>query len=56
MFAQNLEYINYNPVTAGYRIYPEEYKYSFPKVSGQAAKFYEFGIDEFEILTHYSGN
>ena len=49
VFAQKLEYIHYNPVTAGYCTYPEEYKYS-------SAKFYELGIDEFGILTHYSGN
>ena len=49
VFAQKLSYIHYNPVTAGYCTYPEEYKYS-------SAKFYELGIDEFGILTHYSGN
>jgi putative transposase len=49
VFAQKLTYIHYNPVRAGYCTYPEEYKYS-------SARFYELGIDEFGILTHYSGN
>jgi REP element-mobilizing transposase RayT len=49
VFAQKLEYIHYNPVLAGYCTYPEEYKYS-------SAKFYELGIDDFGILTHFSGN
>jgi putative transposase len=48
-FTQKLEYIHYNPVAAGYCKYPEEYKYS-------SAKFYELGIDQFGILSHYTGN
>ncbi len=48
-FLQKLEYIHKNPVTAGLVNYAEEYKYSSPK-------FYMMGIDEFNIITHYSGN
>jgi REP-associated tyrosine transposase len=46
VFIQKMEYIHYNPVTAGLCIYPADYKYS-------SAKFYESGKDEFEILTHW---
>ena len=49
MFIQKLEYIHYNPVTAGLCKVPEEYYYS-------SAKFYFDGTDNFEMLTHYSGN
>ncbi len=49
MFIQKLEYIHYNPVTAGLCSVPEEYYYS-------SAKFYFDGTDSFRILTHYSGN
>ncbi len=49
MFIQKLEYIHYNPVTAGLCSVPEEYYYS-------SAKFYFDGTDNFGILTHYSGN
>ena len=49
VFDQKLEYIHYNPVKAGLCIYPEEYHYS-------SAKFYHTGIDDFKMLTHYSGN
>jgi putative transposase len=47
VFRQKIEYIHYNPVKAGLCKLPEEYKYS-------SAKFYETGIDEFKILTHYN--
>ena len=48
-FMQKLEYIHNNAVVAGLVSYAEEYKYS-------SAKFYSSGIDEFNMLTHYSGN
>ena len=46
VYIQKMEYIHYNPVTAGICSYPEQYKYS-------SAKFYETGEDEFGILTHW---
>lgn len=46
VFIQKMEYIHYNPVTAGICTYPEQYKYL-------SAKFYETGEDEFGILTHW---
>jgi len=49
VFMQKLEYIHYNPVRAGLCINPEDYLYS-------SAKFYYGGIDDFGILTHFSGN
>ena len=45
VFMQKLEYIHLNPVNAGLCKFPEEYFYS-------SARFYQTGIDEFEILTH----
>lgn len=48
-FLQKLEYIHENPVTAGLVNFAEEYKYS-------SAKFYNDGTDEFDMITHYSGN
>ncbi len=48
-FMQKLEYIHQNPVAAGLVNLAEEYHYS-------SAKFYEHGIDDFNILTHFSGN
>ena len=48
VFLQKLEYIHQNPVAAGLVSLPEKY-YS-------SAKFYEFGIDDFNIITHCSGN
>lgn len=48
-FMQKLEYIHNNPVAAGLVSFAEEYKYS-------SAKFYFSGVDEFSIVTHYSGN
>jgi putative transposase len=41
-----VSYIHDNPVNAGLRKLPEEYYYS-------SAKFYETGIDNFGILTHW---
>ncbi|MEO6454465.1 MAG: transposase, partial [Ginsengibacter sp.] len=49
MFIQKLEYIHYNPVTAGLCKVPEEYHYS-------SAKFYFDGTDNFKMVKHYSGN
>ena len=46
---QKLEYIHNNAVAAGLVNFAEEYKYS-------SAKFYLLGINEFNIVTHYSGN
>ena len=48
-FLQKLEYIHQNPVAAGLVKFAEEYKYS-------SAKFYLKGRDEFNMITHYSGN
>jgi putative transposase len=49
VFVQKLDYIHYNPLQDKWRLaeYPEDYKYS-------SAKFYETGIDDFGLLTHYS--
>ena len=45
---QKLDYIHNNPVQEKWQLvkYPEDYKYS-------SARFYETGIDEFGLLTHY---
>lgn len=48
MFIQKLNYIHQNPVVAGLCLQPEEYHYS-------SAKYYEDGIDDFEMLTHWRG-
>jgi REP element-mobilizing transposase RayT len=48
VFFQKLEYIHNNAVKAGLCSFQEEYKYS-------SAMFYETGIDQFNILTHYLG-
>jgi hypothetical protein len=48
MFLQKINYIHNNPVTAGLCRLPEEYHYS-------SARFYELGIDDFNLLTHYNG-
>ena len=48
VFIQKLIYIHNNPIKDPWNLvqYPEEYKYS-------SAKFYESGIDNFNLLTHY---
>ncbi len=46
VFIQKLDYIHGNPVKAGLCVLPEEYYYS-------SAKFYECGVDDFGMLTHY---
>ncbi len=50
VFLQKLNYIHNNPVQPKWRLsdLPENYRFS-------SAKFYETGVDEFEILTHYRG-
>ncbi|MFD2145533.1 transposase [Mucilaginibacter antarcticus] len=49
VFEQKLNYIHKNPVHEKWQlaIHPEDYKYS-------SAKFYETGVDDFGILTHYA--
>ena len=49
VFLQKFEYIHNNPVAAGLVIFAEDYKYS-------SAKFYHTGLDEFNMITHYTGN
>ncbi len=46
VFQQKLDYINWNPVKAGFCKLPEEYKYS-------SALFYHTGIDNWGFLTHH---
>jgi putative transposase len=48
VFIQKLGYIHWNPVKAGLCNLPEEYYHS-------SAKFYEYGVDDFGMLTHYKG-
>jgi len=48
VFVQKLNYIHTNPIKAGLCRLPEEYHYS-------SAKFYELGIDYFNLLIHYNG-
>ena len=48
-FMQKLDCIHNNAVAAGLVSFAEEYRYS-------SAKFYFSGIDDFSIVTHYSGN
>ena len=49
VFEQKLNYIHYNPVSAGMSANPGDYYYS-------SARFYYDGADNFGMLTHYSGN
>jgi putative transposase len=48
VFLQKINYMHNNPITAGLCRLPKEYHYS-------SAKFYELGIDDFKLLTHYNG-
>ena len=50
VFMQKLDYIHSNPLQDKWQLvkYPEDYKYS-------SARFYETGMDEFGLLTHYNG-
>ena len=45
---QRLDYIHYNPVQPHWNLstVPEDYRFS-------SAAFYEAGVDEFGILSHY---
>ncbi len=45
-FIQKMSYIHFNPVKAKMCSFPEEYHYS-------SAKFYERGIDDFNLLKSY---
>ena len=49
VFMQKLNYIHYNPVKAGLCANPEDYYFS-------SARFYFDGRDDFNMLTHFSGN
>lgn len=46
VFMQKLEYVHWNPVKTCICKLPEDYKYS-------SALFYETGIDNWGVLTHY---
>jgi REP element-mobilizing transposase RayT len=50
VFMQKLYYIHNNPVQAQWKLcnFPEEYKYS-------SFRFYEWGDNKFEFLSHYEG-
>ena len=50
VFMQKLDYIHNNPLQEKWRLvgFPEDYTYS-------SAKFYESGIDEFGLITHFDG-
>jgi len=50
VFMQKMEYIHNNPLQDKWKLvrYPEDYRYS-------SAKFYETGVDEFRLVTHYAG-
>jgi hypothetical protein len=50
VFMQKFDYIHNNPLQDKWQLanLPEDYRYS-------SAKFYETGIDEFGILTHFDG-
>jgi putative transposase len=43
---QKIDYIHANPVKAGLCLHPEDYYYS-------SAKFYNTGVDDFNMLTNY---
>ncbi|WCT12425.1 transposase [Mucilaginibacter jinjuensis] len=51
VFMQKLNYIHDNPLQQKWELctYPEDYKYS-------SARFYETGIDDFGLITHYDGD
>jgi putative transposase len=48
VFMQKLDYIHQNPVKANIVSTAEDYRYS-------SAPFYKYGVDEFNIVTHYAG-
>jgi len=49
VFMQKLDYIHNNPLQQKWNLseFAEDYKYS-------SARFYETGLDEFDLLTHYN--
>ncbi|MGZ3757762.1 MAG: transposase [Mucilaginibacter sp.] len=49
VITQKINYIHHNPLQDKWQLvqYPEDYKYS-------SARFYETGVDEFGLLTHYA--
>ncbi len=50
IFLQKMNYIHNNPIQPKWKLsdLPENYPFS-------SAKFYETGVDEFSLLTHYRG-
>jgi putative transposase len=50
VFMQKLDYIHDNPLQLKWQLtdFPENYRYS-------SARFYETGVDEFDLVTHYHG-
>ncbi|MFI5162126.1 MAG: transposase [Sphingobacteriales bacterium] len=50
VFMQKLDYIHNNPLQDKWQLaeYPEDYRYS-------SARFYESGVDEFDLVSHYRG-
>ncbi len=50
VFMQKLNYVHDNPLQPKWELcdYPVDYKYS-------SAKFYETGVDDFGLITHYDG-
>ena len=50
VFIQKMEYIHNNPLQDKWQLvkYPEDYRYS-------SARFYETGVDEFGLVTHFAG-
>ncbi len=50
VFLQKLNYIHNNPLKGKWKSVNNSYEYQF-----SSAKYYDYGIDEFEILSHYKG-
>jgi REP element-mobilizing transposase RayT len=50
VFMQKFDYVHNNPLQDKWKLaeFPEDYKYS-------SARFYESGMDEFNLITHYRG-
>jgi hypothetical protein len=48
---QKLDYIHNNPLQPKWTLamHPEDYRYS-------SARYYQTGEDEFELISHYSGD
>jgi putative transposase len=51
VFMQKLDYIHNNPLQPKWHLamHPEDYRYS-------SARYYQTGEDEFEVISHYSGD